>query len=81
MNIKMCDGGILSDKFIDNKTKEWIKKLIKAEVQLAKNLLAPVGIKEAASAKDTGIQKKIHGSGMTTSIISNEETDWCDEDC
>ena len=48
---------------------------------MAKNLLAPVGIKEAASAKDAGIQKKIHGSGMTTSVISNEETDWCDEDC
>ena len=35
--------------------------------------LAPLGITAAASAIDAGIQKKIHGSGTTTSIISNEE--------
>ena len=29
----------------------------------------------AASAIDAGIQKKIHGSGTTTLIISNEEMD------
>ena len=47
---------------------------MKVEVQLEKNLLAPIGIKEAASAIDAGIQKELHGSGMTTSIISNKET-------
>ena len=42
-------------------------------VPLAKNILAPLGITAAASAIDAGIQKKIHGSGKTTLIISNEE--------
>ena len=42
-------------------------------VPLAKNVLAPLGITAAAFAIDAGIQKKIHGSGNTTLIISNEE--------
>ena len=47
--------------------------LMKIAIPLAKNVLAPLGITAAASAIDTGIQKKIHGSGTTTLIISNEE--------
>ena len=47
--------------------------LMKAAFPLAKNVLAPLGITAAASAIDAGIQKKIHGSGTTTLIISNEE--------
>ena len=47
--------------------------LIKVAVPLAKYILAPLGIKAAASASDAGIQKKIHGSGATTLIISNKE--------
>ena len=47
--------------------------LMKVAVLLAKNILAPLGITAAASAINTGIQKKIHGSGTTTLIISNEE--------
>ena len=41
----------------------------------AKNVLflAPLGNAAAASAIDAGIQKKIHGSGTMTLIISNEE--------
>ena len=35
--------------------------------------LAPLGIAAAALAIDAGIQKKIHGSGTTTLIISDEE--------
>ena len=46
---------------------------MKVAVPLAKNILAPLGITAAASAIDTGIQKKIHGSGATTLIISNKE--------
>ena len=46
---------------------------MKVAIPLAKNVLAPLGITAAASAIDAGIQKKIHGSGTTTSIISNEE--------
>ena len=47
--------------------------LMKVAVFLGKNVLAPLGITAAASASDTGIQKKIHGSGTTTLIISNKE--------
>ena len=46
---------------------------MKVPIPLAKNVLAPLGITAAASAIDAGIQKKIHGSGTTTLIISNEE--------
>ena len=42
-------------------------------VPLSKNVLAPLRITAAALAIDVGIQKKIHGSGYTTLIISNEE--------
>ena len=42
-------------------------------VPLAKNILAPLGITATASAIGAGIQKKIHGSGTTTLIISNEK--------
>ena len=40
----------------------------------AKSVLIPLGLNAAASAADTGIHKKIFGSGnMTTLIISNDE--------
>ena len=42
-------------------------------IPLVKNVLAPLGITAAASAVDTEIQKKMHGSGTTTLLISNEE--------
>ena len=47
--------------------------LMKVNVPLAKNILASLGVTAAASAIDPGIQKKIHGSGTTTLIISNKE--------
>ena len=47
--------------------------LMKIAVPFAKHVLGPLGITAAASANDAGIQKKIHGSGNTTLIISNEE--------
>ena len=47
--------------------------LMKVAVPLATNILAPLGIIAAASAFDAGIQKKMHGSGTTTLITSNEE--------
>ena len=40
---------------------------------LAKSVLIPLGLTAEASAADTGIHKKILGSGTTTLIISNEE--------
>ena len=47
--------------------------LMKVAIPLAKNVLAPLEITATASAIDSGIQKKIHGSGTTTVIISNDE--------
>ena len=38
-----------------------------------KIFLVPLGITAAASAIDAESQKKIHGSGSMTLIISNEE--------
>ena len=46
---------------------------MKVAVLLTKNNLAPLGITDAPSAIDAGIQKKIHGSGTTTLLVSNEE--------
>ena len=46
---------------------------MKVAVPLAKNILAPLGITAAASVVDAGIQKKGHGSGTTSFIISNKE--------
>ena len=57
--------------------------LMKVAIPLAKNVLAPLGVTAAASAidaekkkkkiKNKKIKNKIHGSGTTTLIISNEE--------
>ena len=47
--------------------------LMKAAVPLAKNILAPLVITAPADAIDAGIQNKVHSSGTTTLIISNEE--------
>ena len=46
---------------------------MKVAIPLSKNGLAPLRITAATSAIDAGIQKKMHGSGTTTLIISNEE--------
>ena len=48
-----------------------IKNVIKP---LAKSILIPLGLTAAASAADTGIHKKILGSGATTLIISNDSS-------
>ena len=46
---------------------------MKVAAPLAKNILAVLGIAAAASEINAVIQKKIHGSGTTTLVISNEE--------
>ena len=40
---------------------------------LAKSVLIPLGSAVATSAADAAIQKKLHGSGETTQIISKDE--------
>ena len=43
------------------------------KVAIPKNVLVLLRIITAASAIDTGIEKKIHGSGTPSLIISNDE--------
>ena len=64
---------IQSGGFLGSLLSKLAGPLMKIAIPLAKNVLAPLGITAAASAIDAGIQKKIHGSGTTTLIISNEE--------
>ena len=64
---------IQSGGFLGSLSSKIASPLMKIAVPLAKNVLAPLGITAAASAIDAGIQKKIHGSGNTALIISNEE--------
>ena len=61
---------IQSGGFLGSLLSKLADPLIYVAVPLAKNILAPLGITAAASAIDAGIQKKIHGSGTTTLIIS-----------
>ena len=46
---------------------------MKVAVLIAKNILAPWGTTAAVSALEAGMWKKLHYSGTTTLIISNEE--------
>ena len=64
---------IQSGGFLGSLLSKLAGPLKKVAIPLAKNVLAPLGITAAASAIYTGIQKKIHGSGTTSLIISNEE--------
>ena len=64
---------IQSGGFLGSLLSKLAGPLMKVAIPLPKNVLAPVGITAAASAIDAVTQKKIHGSGTTTLIISNEE--------
>ena len=51
--------------------------LLKTGLPLLKSVIKPLGLlglTAASSAIDAGVQKKIYGSGTTTLITSNEET-------
>ena len=64
---------IQSGGFLGSLLSKLAGPLMKVAVPLAKNILAPLGITAAAPAIDAGIQKKIHGSGTTTLIITNKK--------
>ena len=64
---------IQSGGFLGSSLSKLAGPLMKVAASLAKNILDPLGITATASAINAGIQKKIHGSGTTTLIISNEE--------
>ena len=63
---------IQSGGFLGSLLSKLAGPLMKITIPLAKNVLAPLGITAASWAVDAGIQKKIHGSGNTTLLISNE---------
>ena len=64
---------IQSGGFLESLLSKLVGPLMKVAVPMEKNILTPLGITAAASAIDAGSQKKIHCSGATTFIISNEE--------
>ena len=64
---------IQSEQFLGSSLSKLAGPLMKVAVPLARNILAPLEITAAVSAVHAEIQKKVHGSGTTTSIISNEE--------
>ena len=64
---------IQSGEFLGSLLSKLAGLLMKVAIPLAKNVLAPLGITAAASAIDAEIQKKIHGSGTTTLIISTKK--------
>ena len=66
---------ILSGGFLGLLLSTLAGPLMKVAVTLVKDILAPLGITGAASAIDAGIQKKMHGSGTTTLIITNNKMD------
>ena len=76
-DLKHCKAQISkifqSGRFLGSLLSKKAGPLMKAANHLAKNILAPLGIIADASATDAGIQNKIHCSGTTTLIISNEE--------
>ena len=63
---------IQSGEFLGSLLSKLAGPLMKIAILLAKNVLDPLGIAATTSAIDAGVQKKIHGSGTTTLIISNE---------
>ena len=64
---------IQSGGFLGSLLSKLAGPLMKVAVPLAKNILALLAITAPVSAIDAAIQKKIHGSGTTTLIISNEK--------
>ena len=77
INIKLSRAQISqiiqSGRFLGSLFSKIAGPLMKLAVPLAKNNLDPRGITAAASAINAGIQKKIHSSGTTALLISNEE--------
>ena len=64
-----------SGGFLGNLLGKLAGPLMKVAMQLAKNVLAPLGLSAAMSAIDGSIKKKMLRSGATTLIISNDEMD------
>ena len=63
---------IQSEGFLGKLLSKCAGPLMKVEMPLAKNILAPLGLTAAMSAVDGGIQKKMRGEGVKL-IIENED--------
>ena len=64
---------IQSGGFLSSLLKAGLPIIKNVTKPLAKTVLTSLGLTAAASAADTGILKKILGSGTTTLIISNDQ--------
>ena len=65
-------GGLLS-RLLGPLLKTGLPLIKNVMKPLAKSVLIPLELTAAASAADSGIHKKILGSGITTLVISNED--------
>ena len=73
---KMIQSGEFLGKLLGPLLKTGLPLIKNVLTPLAKSVLIPLGLTAAASAADTGIHKKILGSGNnTTLIISNKDID------
>ena len=72
---KMIQSGEFLSRLLGPLLKTGLPLIKKAIKPLAKSVLVPLGLTAASSAADAGIHKKILGSGNTTLIISNDESD------
>ena len=76
-DLKLCRAQISkiiqSGGFLGSLLSKLAGPLMEVAILLTKNVLAPLGITAATSTIDAEIQKKTHGSGTTTLVISNEE--------
>ena len=71
---KMIQSGGFLRRLLGPLLKTGLPLILYVFKPLGKSVLIPLGLTAAASAADTGIYKKIFGSGnMTTLIISNDE--------
>ena len=70
---KLIQSGGFLGSLLNKLAGPLMKVALKKKMLWQKNILTPLGITAAASAIDAGIQKKIHGSGTATLIMSNKE--------
>ena len=66
---KMIQSGGFLGRLLGPLLKTGLPLIKNVTKRLAKNVLIPLGLTAAASAVDTGIHKKILGSGNTTTLI------------
>ena len=69
----MIPSGKILDRLLGPLLKTGLSLMKNGIKPLAKSVSIPLGLTAAAAAADTGIHKKISGSGTTTLIISNDE--------